>query len=71
MRRNLHKKYEIIELKNKLVQVLNTSAIASGYAGRDPQGGFAIEALRVFIEIVKKISEGSSLFYVMKMKKKV
>jgi len=35
--------------------VLNSSAIASGYAGRDPQGGFAMEALQVFfIEIVKK-----------------
>ena len=47
---------------NKNVQVLNSSAIASGYAGRDPQGGFAIEALQFFIEIVKKKSEGSSLF---------
>jgi len=44
------------------VQVLNSSAIASGYAGRDPQGGFAMEALRFFIEIVIKISESSSLF---------
>ena len=51
--------------------MLNTSAIASGYAGRDPQGGFAMEALRFFVEIVKKISESSSLFYVMKKKKKV
>ena len=42
--------------------MLNSSAIASGYAGRDPQGGFAMEALRVFIEIVKNKSEGSSLF---------
>jgi len=42
--------------------VLNSSAIASGYAGRDPQGGFAMEALRVFIEIVKKTKESSSLF---------
>ena len=31
-------------------------------AGRDPQGGFAMEALRVFIEIVKKTKESSSLF---------
>ena len=42
--------------------MLNSSAIASGYAGRDPQGGFAMEALRVFIEIVKNKSKGSSLF---------
>ena len=32
-------KYEISELKNRDVQVLNSTAIASGYAGRDPQGG--------------------------------
>ena len=44
------------------MQVLNSSAIASGYAGRDPHGGFAMEALQFFIEIVKKKSEGSSLF---------
>ena len=43
---------EILELKNINVQVLNSSAIASGYAGRDPQGGFAMEALLVFIEIL-------------------
>jgi len=36
---------------NKNEQVLNSSAIASGYAGRDPQGGFAMEALQFFIEI--------------------
>ena len=54
LRPNLHTKYEIIELKKRDVQVLNSSAIASGYAGRDPQGGFAMEALQVFIEIVKK-----------------
>ena len=42
--------------------MLNSSAIASGYAGRDPQGGFAMEALQFFIEIVKKKSEDSSLF---------
>ena len=42
---NLHTKYEIIELKKEDVQVLNSSAIASGYAGRDPQGGFAMEAV--------------------------
>ena len=62
LRPNLHTKYEIIELKKEYVQVLNSSAIASGYAGRDPQGGFAMEALQFFIEIVKKISESSSLF---------
>ena len=30
------------------------TAIASGYAGRDPQGGFAIEAFKVCIEIFMK-----------------
>jgi len=42
--------------------MLNSTAIASGYAGRDPQGGFAIEAFKVFIEIFVKKNEGSSLF---------
>jgi len=32
-------KYSISELQNRDVQVLNSTAIASGYAGRDPQGG--------------------------------
>ena len=31
------------------MQVLNSFAIASGYAGRDPQGGFAMEALQFFL----------------------
>ena len=44
---DLHTKYEIIELKKGDVQVLNSSAIASGYVGRDPQGGFAMEAFTV------------------------
>ena len=48
--------------KNKDVQVLNSTAIASGYAGRDPQGGFAIEAFKICIEIFVKKNEGSSLF---------
>ena len=47
------------------------TAIASGYAGRDPQGGFAIEAFTVLIEIVMKKSKDSSLFKEIKMKKKV
>ena len=34
---------------NRDVQVLNSTAIASGYAGRDPQGGLAIEAFKVCI----------------------
>ena len=55
-------KYEISELKNRDVQVLNSTAIASGYAGRDPQGGLAIEAFKVCIEIFVKKNEGSSLF---------
>ena len=34
--RPAHRKYRISEIECK---VLNTIAIASGYAGRDPQGG--------------------------------
>ena len=34
-----HRKYRISKLYNSSVQVLNATAIASGYAGRDPQGG--------------------------------
>ena len=30
-------KYSISDLQNRDVQVLNSTAIASGYAGRDPQ----------------------------------
>ena len=55
-------KYRILELKNRDVQVLNSTAIASGYAGRDPQGGLAIKAFKVCIEIFMKKNEGSSLF---------
>ena len=32
-----HRKYRILELYNRSVQVRNTTAIVSGYAGRDPQ----------------------------------
>ena len=32
-------KYRFLELKNKECKVLNTTAIASGYTGHDPQGG--------------------------------
>ena len=39
-------------------------------AGRDPQGGFAMEALQFFIEIVEKISEGSSLFLKLRKRKR-
>jgi len=56
---NLHKKYGISELKNKDVQVLNSTVIACGYAGRDPQVGLAIEAFKVCIEIFVKKNEGS------------
>ena len=38
------------------------TAIASGYAGRDPQGGLAIEAFKVCIKIFVKKNEASSLF---------
>ena len=33
-----HRRYKISELKNKERKVLNTTAIASVYASRDPQG---------------------------------
>ena len=42
------------------------TAIASGYAGRDPQGGFAIEALRFFIEIFMKTKR--KFFFVLRNK---
>ena len=42
--------------------MLNSTTIASGYAGRDPQGGLALEAFKVCIEIFVKKNEGSSLF---------
>ena len=61
---NLHTKYEIIELKKEDVQVLNSSAIASGYAGRDPQGGFAMEAFTVLLKSLRRKSEDSSLFLI-------
>ena len=48
--------------------VFNSTAIASGYAGRDPQGGFAIEAFKVCVEIFVKKNESSSLFLRKKMK---
>ena len=38
------------------------TAIASGYVGRDPQGGLAIKAFKVYIEIFMKKNESSSLF---------
>jgi len=34
-----HRKYRISEVYNRSVQVLNITAIASDYAGRDLQGG--------------------------------
>ena len=45
-----------------MCKCLILTAIASGYAGRDPQGGFCDRSVYSFIEIVKKKSEGSSLF---------
>ena len=34
-----YRKYRISELDNRYCKVLNATAIASGYVGRDPQGG--------------------------------
>jgi len=42
LRGNLHTEYRIFELYNKSVQVLDTTAIESGYAGRNPQGGTTV-----------------------------
>ena len=39
--------YIILELKNKECKMLNSTAIASGYAGRDPQGGTSDESFLV------------------------
>ena len=52
------KKYRISELQEQNVQVLNTTAIASGYTGRDPQGGtsdgsFLISSLLCYKEWLK------------------
>jgi len=41
---DLHKKYRISDFKNIRYKVLNTTAIASGYVGRDPQGGIVMQA---------------------------
>ena len=34
-----HKNTEFQNFKNRMCKVLNSTAIASGYEGRDPQGG--------------------------------
>jgi len=48
---------------NKNVQVLNSFAIASGYAGRDPQGGFCDRSVYVFVlKSLWNLNESSSLF---------
>ena len=46
LRRNLHRKIEFRNYKEIMLRLLNTIAIASSYAGRDPQGEKAIEAFR-------------------------
>ena len=50
--------YRIAELKNKECKVLNATAIASGYAGSDPQeetsdGSFLVSFLLVYKEWLK------------------
>ena len=51
-------------LKKGNVQVLNSSAIASGYAGRDPQGGFCDRSVTFFSywNRYENQDEDSSLF---------
>ena len=70
LRLDLHKKIRDYRTLERNVQVLNSSAIASGYAGRDPQGGFAMEAFYGSIEIVKKKCESSSLFLKLRKRKR-
>ena len=40
-------KFTQMKERKEDVQVLNSSAIASGYAGRDPQGGFCDRSVTV------------------------
>jgi len=40
---NLHTKNDSLKFKIETCKILNTTAIASGYAGRDPQGGLAMK----------------------------
>ena len=47
------------------------TAIASGYAGRDPQGGFAMEAFKVLVEIFMKKTKVLLCFWKMKEELKV
>ena len=52
------------------MQVLNSSAIASGYAGRDPQGGFCDRGVYVLVlKSLWKPNESSSLFLKKKREK--
>ena len=46
---NLHTKYEISELLIKMCKCSILTAIASGYAGRDPQGGFCDRRVYAFV----------------------
>jgi len=39
-------------------------------AGRDPQGGFAMEAFTVLLKSLSKLSEGSSLFLKLRKRKR-
>ena len=69
---DLHTKYRIIELKNEMCKCSILTAIASGYAGRDPQGGFCDRSVYSFIEIVIKTKrEFFSIFKVKKMEKRI
>ena len=68
LRQNLHTKYEISELLIKMCKCSSLTAIASGYAGRDPQGGFAMEAFKVLYWNLYEENESSSLFKELKMK---
>ena len=60
----LHTKYSISDFKIKECKLLNSTAIANGYAGRDPQGGtsdgsfsskiqFNSLAISIYFQIVK------------------
>ena len=55
-------KIKNLRSRMKMCKCSILTAIASGYAGRDPQGGLAIKAFKVCIEIFMKKNENSSLF---------
>ena len=58
-------KIQNFRFRMKMCKCSILTAIASGYAGRDPQGGFAMEAFKVFVEILMKTKR--KFFFVLKL----